>query len=96
MRFRSPVSAFALALLAACGAPDFPATRPVPVRVNGFELDIYRAGNAVRVVNRSSTFRSEGDFVFTAVPVAERVTGCDVRRDTLSGGPGRITARLRC
>ena len=86
----------ALALLAACGAPDFDGVRPAQVRVDGFNLDVYRKGAAFQVVKVTNNYRSESDFAYTALLTAERVTGCVVRRRTVRGGPTRITGRLDC
>ena len=86
--------ALCLATLAACAAPP---TEPLAqVRVDGFNLDVFRSGEAFEVRSVTTHWRPERDFAYTAILTAERVTGCRVRRDTLSGGPRRIRGRLDC
>ncbi len=85
-------------LLAACTPRDEVGFgfAPARVRVDGFNLDVFRRGDRFEVVAATRHLRSERDFVYTAILTAERMTGCAVRRDTVSGGPRRIRGRLDC
>lgn len=84
-------------LLAACGGPDLVRLQPVAeLRVEGFDLDVYRSGETFAVVRVTRDYRSEGDFVWAAIRATERVTGCLVLRGTVRGGPERIVGRLDC
>ena len=86
----------AILLLAACGGDPFAGVEPVRLRVNGFDLDVYRSGDRFQVLLATREYRSERAFVHTATAVTERVTGCSVRLRTMSGGPARLSGRLDC
>ncbi len=98
MRFGVPAVS-AMVLLAACASPSvqYLGSEGVPVDVGASRYTVFRKGDNVQVIRTNPVLLPNRNQVFTEAALAiHRATGCDVRRNSLTGDQAVINAQLDC
>ena len=90
----------ALLFLIACGAspaPEFHGAKRTDVTLNGRDYTVFHKGERVEVVRLGHARSGEHQQIrATMIGLIPRVTGCKLRKNTLTGDSGEMRGSLNC